>query len=161
VGSAAFPGGGLPAAREASFRSPLGAVLDRLDGAVGADRTICVINLFPNKAPIPRNLREVKLRIQNLQFANRTLQDVKMLRRIDEVAELMDALENLPEGNPLKDNPAYQAAAKRHYVRVPRIISITRPDQVLGFGGSDFSPGTIEQRANEGYKQTDLALQAA
>jgi hypothetical protein len=25
---------------------------------------------------------------------------------------------------------------------------------------SDFSPETIEQRANEGYKQTELALQA-
>jgi hypothetical protein len=67
---------------------------------------------------------------------------------------------NLPEGNPLKDKPAYQAVAKRHYVRVPRIISITRPDQVLGFGGSDFSPETIQQRADEGYKQTEKALQA-
>jgi hypothetical protein len=85
---------------------------------------------------------------------------VKMLRRIDEVADLMQALENLPEGNPLKDNPAYQAVAQRHYVRVPRIVAITRPDQVLGFGGSDFSPGTIEQRANEGFRQTDKALAA-
>jgi NTE family protein len=31
--------------------TPLGAVLDRLDGAVGIDRTIYVVNLFPNKAP--------------------------------------------------------------------------------------------------------------
>jgi hypothetical protein len=85
------------------------AVLDRLDGAVGADRTIYVVNLLPNKAPVPRNMQEVTARTQNLQFANKTLEDVKMLRRIDEVAELMEALENLPEGNPLKDNSAYQA----------------------------------------------------
>ena len=83
-----------------------------------------------------------------------------MLGRINEVAVLMEALESLPEGNPLKDNPAYQAVAKRHYVRVPKIVSITRPEEVLGFGGSDFSPETIEQRANEGYKQTELALHA-
>jgi NTE family protein len=140
--------------------TPLGAVLDRLDGAVGADRTIYVVNLFPNKALLPHNMQEVTARTQNLQFANRTLQDVKMLHRIDEVADLMEALENLPEGNPLKDNPAYQAVAKRHYIRVPRIISITRPDEVLGLGASDFSPETIEQRANEGYKQTEWALQA-
>ena len=140
--------------------TPLGAVLDRLDTSAGADRTIYVVNLFPNKAPVPSNMQEVTVRTQNLQFANRTSEDVKMLRRIDEVADLMAALENLPEGNPLKDNPAYQAVAKRRYVRVPRIVSITRPDQVLGFGGSDFSPETIEQRANEGYKQTDKALQA-
>lgn len=140
--------------------TPLGAVLDRLDTSRDADRTIYVVNLFPNKAPLPTNMREVTVRTQNLQFANRTLQDLKMLRRVDEVADLMAALESLPEGNPLKDHPAYQAVAKRHYVRVPKIVSITRPDQVLGFGGSDFSPDTIKERAEEGYKQTDKALQA-
>jgi len=140
--------------------TPLGAVLDRLDTSKGADLTIYVVNLFPNRAPIPRNMQEVTARTQNLQFANRTLEDVKMLRRIDEVAALMEALENLPGGNPLKNNPTYQAVAERHYVRVPRIISITRPEQVLGLGGSDFSPDTIEQRADEGYKQTERALQA-
>ena len=70
--------------------TPLGAVLDRLDGAAGADRTIYVVNLFPNKAPVPRNMQEVTARTQNLQFANKTLEDVKMLRRIDEVADRTD-----------------------------------------------------------------------
>ncbi|MGH6842212.1 MAG: patatin-like phospholipase family protein, partial [Methylocella sp.] len=55
--------------------TPLGAVLDRLDTSTGADRTIYVVNLFPNKAPIPRNMGEVTVQTQNLQFANRTLQD--------------------------------------------------------------------------------------
>jgi hypothetical protein len=32
---------------------------------------------------------------------------------------------------------------------------------VKSFGASDFSPETIEQRANEGYKQTEIALQGA
>jgi NTE family protein len=141
--------------------TPLGAVLDRLDSATGADRTIYVVNLFPNKAPVPANLHEVTVRTQNLQFANRTLEDLKMLRRIDEVTALLEALESLPDGNPLKGHPAYQAVARRHYVRVPRVISITRPEQVDGFGGTDFSPETIEQRANEGYKQTEKALQHA
>jgi NTE family protein len=40
--------------------TPLGAVLDRLDGAAGADLTIYVVNLFPNKAPVPRNMQEVR-----------------------------------------------------------------------------------------------------
>ena len=101
--------------------TPLGAVLDRLDNAAGADLAIYVVNLFPNEAPVPRNMQEVTVRTQNLQFANRTLEDVKMLRRIDEVAALMEALENLPGSNPLKNDPAYQAVAKRHYIRVPRI----------------------------------------
>lgn len=138
--------------------TPLGAVLDRLDTSVRAERTIYVVNLFPNKAPIPGNMPEVTTRTQNLQFANRTLEDVNMLGRINEVAALMEALEDIPGGNPLKNNPAYQAVAKRRYVRVPKIVSITRPQQVEGFGGSDFSPQTIEERAREGYKQTESAL---
>ena len=140
--------------------TPLGAVLDRLDPAAGVDRTIYVVNLFPNKAPIPRTMLEVTARTQNLQFANKTAQDVKMLHQIDEVADLMQALEHLPKGNPLKDSPAYQAVAKRSYIRVPRIISITRPEQIGGLEASDFSPETIQQRANEGYAQTERALEA-
>jgi hypothetical protein len=55
--------------------------------------------------------------------------------------------------------PGLSVGGKRGYVRVP-------PDYFnyasgTGFGlWSDFSPETIEQRANEGYKQTDRALQA-
>ena len=93
--------------------TPLGAVLDGLDTSVGADRTIYVVNLFPNKAPVPHNMQEVTARTQNFQIANKKLEDVNMLGRINEVAVLMEALESLPEGNPLKDNPAYQAVAKR------------------------------------------------
>ena len=134
--------------------TPLGAVLDRLDDARGVDRTIYVVNLFPNEAPIPRNLLEVNERVRNLQFANKTLEDLKMLHRLNEVADLMEALELLPEGNPLKGHPAYQAVAKRKYIRVPTIVSITRPELVGGFDASDFSPRTIKARADEGYAQT-------
>jgi NTE family protein len=155
IGGKSFWDGGL------FDNTPLGAVLDKLDGAIGANRTIFVVNLFPNKAPVPSNLREVTVRTQNLQFANKTLQDLKLMSRFDEVAALMEALESLPDGNPLKDHPAYRAVAKRKYIRVPGIVSITRPEQVEEFGGSDFSPETIEQRASEGYRQTEIALQQA
>jgi NTE family protein len=141
--------------------TPLGAVLDRLDGTAGVDRTVYVVNLFPNKMPIPRALLEVTERVQNLQFANKTFEDVKLMRRFDEVAELMEALENLPEGDPIKNNTAYKAVKKRGYVRVPRIVPITRPEQVGGFDASDFSPETIQKRAAEGYAQTKQALNRA
>jgi NTE family protein len=152
IGEKAYWDGGL------FDNTPLGAVLDRLDTAAAIDRTIYVVNLFPNKAPIPGNLLEVTERMQNLQFANRTLEDVKLLHRFNEVAELMQAIESLPGGNPLKNNSAYETVAKRGYVRVPRIISITRPEQVGGFDGSDFSPEAIQTRAAEGYAQTKRAL---
>jgi NTE family protein len=81
--------------------TPLGAVIERLDSAAGVNRTIYVVNLFPNKAPIPQNLLEIEQRMKNLQFANKTSEDLKLLRRFNEVAELMDAIESLPAYNPL------------------------------------------------------------
>jgi len=155
IGNTSYWDGGL------FDNTPLGAVLDRLDNERGADRAIYVVNLFPNEAPLPRNLFEVDERVRMLQFANKTLEDVKMLVRVNEVADLMEALETLPEGNPLKNNAAYKTVAAREYIRVPRIVEITRPEQVGGFDASDFSPGTIEARAAEGYAQTKKALIAA
>jgi NTE family protein len=138
--------------------TPLGAVLDKLDNAAGMDRTIYVVNLFPNKAPLPSNLLEVQARMKNLQFANKTLKDLEMLYRFNEVAKLIEAIECLPGGNPLKDNPAYEAVKKRGYIHVPRIVSITPPEPVDEFGDSDFSPYAIQKRAEEGYAQTMRAL---
>jgi NTE family protein len=138
--------------------TPLGAVIDGLDNATDVDRTVYVVNLFPNKAPIPRNLLEIAARMKNLQFANKTLDDVEMMRRINEVAQLMAALERLPGGNPLKDDPAYVAVRERGYVDVPRIVSITPPQPTDEFGDADFSPEAIKTRADEGYAQTMKAL---
>jgi predicted acylesterase/phospholipase RssA len=125
--------------------TPLRAVLNKFDKAAGVNRTIYVVNLFPNKAPLPRNLLEVQERMKNLQFANKTLADLQMLDQINEVAELMEAIENLPGGNPLKEDPAYEAVKKRDYVHVPRIVSITSPDPVSEFGDADFSPSAIQR----------------
>jgi NTE family protein len=86
--------------------TPLGAVLDRLDPSPATERTVYVVNLFPNQAPIPGNLMEVNQRLQNLQFANKTDEDLKLMRRFDEVADLMAAIERLPDGHAIKDSPA-------------------------------------------------------
>ena len=138
--------------------TPLGAVLDTLDDGPDIDRTVYVVNLFPNQAPIPRTMAEVAERTLNLQFANKTTEDLKLMGRFNEVARLMEVLDDLPKDHPLRRNPAFKAVKKRRYLRVPRIISITRPKQVGGFDGSDFSPETIKERAHEGYAQTELAL---
>jgi hypothetical protein len=40
--------------------------------------------------------------MQDLQFANKTQEDVKLLKRFNKVVKLVEALEKLPGGNPLK-----------------------------------------------------------
>jgi predicted acylesterase/phospholipase RssA len=139
--------------------TPLGAVLDHLNDAPDAGRTIYVVNLFPNKAKIPTNMSEIAARVKNLQFANKSLQDIKLLRRFNKVAALMEALEALPDGNPLKDHVAYGAVKAEHYVRVPRIVSIMPPDVPEEYGDADFSPEAIEKRAEAGKNQVLKALE--
>jgi predicted acylesterase/phospholipase RssA len=144
--------------------TPLGAVINRLDNARDVNRTIYVVNLFPNKAPLPRNLLEVQERMKNLHFANKSSADLETVRRLSEVAELMEAIESLPGGNPLKDDPAYEAVKKRGYIHVPRIVYVTPPEpasEIREFGDSDFSPPAIQKRAEEGYAQTMRALRVA
>ena len=141
--------------------TPLGAVLDTLNDGPEVHRTIYVVNLFPNKAPIPRTMVEVAERTLNLQFANKTCEDLKLLVRFNEVALLVEALDALPADHFIKSSAGYRAVKKRGYVHVPRIIPITRPEQVGGFDGSDFSSEAINRRAAEGYAQTAQALLAA
>jgi hypothetical protein len=97
---------------------------------------------------------EITARMKNLQFANKTSQDLKLLCRFNEVARLMEALENLPGGNPVQSDPAYIAVKMRGYVDVPDIVSITPPDPFDQFGDADFSPEAIRKRADEGEAQT-------
>jgi predicted acylesterase/phospholipase RssA len=138
--------------------TPLGAVLDRLDDAPDVERTIYVVNLFPNKASVPDNLSAIMARMTNLPFANKTADDVKMMRRFNDVAQLIDALEKLPRGNPLQDDPAYLAVKRQHYIHIPKIVSISAPELKDQFAGSDFSPKAIAQRAQEGETMTKEAL---
>jgi NTE family protein len=139
--------------------TPLGAVLDHLNDAPDVDRTVYVVNLFPNKAAVPKNMPEVAARMKNLQFANKSLEDVKLLKRFNEVAALMQALGSLPNGNPLEDHPAYRAVKDRGYLRVPRIVSIIPPEATTQFGDADFSPEAINERADRGEEQTLKALE--
>jgi len=136
--------------------TPLGAVIAMSGDAV--ERTVYVVNLFPNRAPIPRDIFETMARIKNLQFVNKTREDVKLMKRFNQVAELIEALERLPRGNPLKNNKAYRDLKKQGYVRVPHIVSIATTDEIHQFDDADFSPEAINRRAEEGYAQTIKAL---
>jgi hypothetical protein len=111
------------------------------------------------------NLPEVFTRMSNPQFANRTAQDLSLMRRFNEVAVLMDALSALPADHALFNDvavaSAYEALRARKYVVVPKIVPITRPEQVEGIGASDFSAMTIAARAAEGFRMADAALASA
>lgn len=117
-----------------------------------------MINLFPNKAKIPTNMVEIAARIKNLQFVNKSREDIKLLCRFNQVAALVQAIEALPGGNPLQDHPAYKAIKAQGYLRVPHIVAVTPPETPEEYADADFSPEAIERRASEGDRQTSKAL---
>jgi NTE family protein len=141
--------------------TPLGAVLDELNKfnkEPDAERTVYVVNLFPKQAPLPRNMLEINARVKNLQFVNKTEQDIKLMRRFNQVVDLMEALDKL-EDNPLKENDAYKELKEQGYLRVPRIVSITASQAMHQFDDADFSPEAIDKRAKQGFALTKKALQ--
>ncbi len=140
--------------------TPLGAVLGRLDQTADAQRIIYVVNLFPNKGPIPETMPAVAERMKNLQFANKTLEDLNLLCRFNEVADLMDALEKTPPDDPIRKHAAYEAVKKRGYIRIPRMVSITPPGPSPEFGDVDFSPEGIAKREEQGHAEAMKALSA-
>jgi NTE family protein len=138
--------------------TPLGPVIDLLNDGQDSETTVYVVNLFPNKAKLPKTMAEVVERMLNLQFANRTAQDLKLLDRFNEVAALMEEIKRLPGGDALKSSKAYRSVQSRKYTMVPNIVKITRSEEAASYDGSDFSREAIQRRADEGYKQTSKAL---
>jgi NTE family protein len=138
--------------------TPLGAVLDRLDPAEDVERTVYLINLFPNEGPVPDSLPAVAERMKNLQFANKTLGDLKLLRRFNEVAELMQALQSLPEDHPVRQHAAYKAVERWGYIGIQRIVAITPPEPSPEFSDADFSPEALDKREKQGHAQALAAL---
>jgi NTE family protein len=118
------------------------------------------VNLFPNKGPIPETMPGVAERMKNLQFANKTFEDLKLLCRFDEVAQLMTALESLPPDHSVRDHAAYKAVKARRYIRIPRLVSITLPEPAPEFGDADFSPEAIDKREKQGHAEAMRALSA-
>jgi predicted acylesterase/phospholipase RssA len=141
--------------------TPLGPVIELLNDGKNADTTVYVVNLFPNKARLPQTMSQVVERMLNLQFANRTAQDLKLLQRFNRVAALMQEIERQPDGDAIKSSDAYRKLQACNYVEVPNIVEITRPEEAAPYDGGDFSQESIRKRAAEGYAQTSKALTAA
>jgi NTE family protein len=139
--------------------TPLGEVLKHMANPPKPDQTIYVINLFPSKAPVPESLLQVLARMKTLQFANKTVEDLKLLCRFNDVAELMRVLdEKLGDDHPVLKDPAYLKLKEQGYVTVPRIVSVTPHDLVEEFDDADFSPETIKARMHKGYEETENVL---
>jgi hypothetical protein len=102
-------------------------------------------------------MADVGQRILNLLFANKTRSDVKLLKRFNGVAALLELIESDDRWKDLRATEAY-AAANRGYIAVPNIIEITRAKPADGHSSGDFTPETIAELATQGTQDARAAL---
>jgi isopentenyl diphosphate isomerase/L-lactate dehydrogenase-like FMN-dependent dehydrogenase len=115
------------------------------------DRKMYVVNLFPNKAPVPQNFIDVMTRMMTLAFSNKSQTDVDRAQQTRDIILFMNKLEKFMEQNPelskLKDEPGYKVI--KEFAHPIDTIAITNVDVD---GASDFSAAGIERRRAAGYK---------
>ena len=72
--------------------TPLGLAIDAFSTDPQVDRMLVVMNLYPLRARLPRNLAGVEDRMHELSYGNRIRQDHDSARRINALLETIDEL---------------------------------------------------------------------
>jgi predicted acylesterase/phospholipase RssA len=138
--------------------SPLELVTERCGDA---SRRVFIVDLFPSRQPLPKNLAEVLMRRDEIVYTERVRSDVRVQERIFDfrslVEEIMDNLE--PEAcQRLRQSPRFiqlmGAAAPTTITRIVNEVTAGEPP----FTDNDFSAPTIERHKKAGYRMAQRAL---
>jgi NTE family protein len=145
--------------------TPLSDAFDAFSDDPEVDRLLVVMNMYPLRAPLPRNLAEVQDRVHELGFGNRLRRDTDSAHQTNDLVETIEALAAVvPEEAFSPDLRARVAHALRF--KVIRTVDIDVQDRgdapTAGAQDSadnqeglrDFSAQTVERRRQYGY---DLA----
>jgi NTE family protein len=114
-------------------------------------REVIVVELFPQMAPLPKDMRAVMNRLGQLLFASKLKIDRKLFSTINAIITFLQRIEtHIPEQ--FKDDPAYREVFARHTkIDALTVITADFPDGQADAG--DFSRETIRSRIELGYQQ--------
>ena len=144
--------------------APLGLAIDAFSSAIDVDRMLVVMNLYPLRARLPRNLAGVEDRMHELSFGNRMRQDHDAARRINALVETIDALAEKIAPDDRSDWLEARLDEARRYKIIDSIVNIDMQDPAVMLvpsaqsaaddkdGMRDFSPDTVHRRRRDGYK---------
>ena len=144
--------------------TPLGLAIDAFSADAAVDRMLVVMNLYPLRARLPRNLAAVEDRLHELSFGNRLRQDHDMARRINALVETIDELATKVAPDDRGDwlNARLDEAVR--YKLIDAIVNIDMQDPAATLvpsaqnpaddkdGMRDFSPDTVRRRRRDGFK---------
>jgi NTE family protein len=144
--------------------TPLGLAIDAFSTGEDIDRMLVVMNLYPLRARLPRNLAGVEDRMHELSFGNRIRQDHDAARRINALVETIDALAEKVAPDERSGWLDARLDEARRYKIIDAIINIDMQDPGATLvpsaqnpaddkdGMRDFSPDTVRRRRRDGFK---------
>ena len=146
--------------------TPLSDAIDAFSDDPEVDRIVVVMNMYPLRAPLPRNLAEVQDRVHELGYGNRLRRDADSAHDVNDLVSTIEALvQAVPAEALAPDLKARVAHALRF--KVIRTVDVDMQDRGSvpmpdaqdeaddQEGLRDFSAPTVERRRRYGY---ELAL---
>jgi NTE family protein len=153
--------------------TPLGLAIDAFSTDAEVDRMLVVMNLYPLRARLPRNLAVVEDRMHELSFGNRLRQDHDTARRINALVETIEDLAGLVRPEALDERLRARLDEARRYKVIDAIVNIDMQDPAATLipatqnsaddkdGMRDFSPETVDRRRRDGFKFAHDILRSA
>jgi NTE family protein len=144
--------------------TPLGLAIDAFSTNPDVDRMLVVMNLYPLRARLPRNLAGVEDRMHELSYGNRLRQDHDSARRINALVETIDELAAKVAPDDRSDWLNARLDEARRYKVIECIVNIDMQDPAVTLvpsaqspaddkdGMRDFSPDTVRRRRRDGFR---------
>jgi predicted acylesterase/phospholipase RssA len=144
--------------------TPLGLAIDAFSADSAVDRMLVVMNLYPLRARLPRNLATVEDRLHELSFGNRLRQDHDTARRVNALVETIDELAAKVAPDDRSDWLSARLDEARRYKIIDAIVNIDMQDPAATLvpaaqnpaddkdGMRDFSPDTVRRRRRDGFR---------
>ena len=153
--------------------TPLGLAIDAFSADAAVDRMLVVMNLYPLRARLPRNLAAVEDRLHELSFGNRLRQDHDTARRINALVETIEELAAKVAPDDRSEWLNARLDEARRYKIIDAIVNIDMQDPAATLvpstqnpaddkdGMRDFSPDTVRRRRRDGFKFAQDILRPA
>ena len=150
--------------------TPLRDAIDAFSADPDIERLLVVMNLYPLRATLPRNLADVHDRVHELGFGSRLRQDHKSAERVNQLVATIEELARLVPERSLPADLRHRIERARLY-KLVTVIDVDmqdpgdgEPDKQKPFddleGLRDFSPKTVERRRSAGYRIATRRLSA-
>jgi NADPH-dependent 2,4-dienoyl-CoA reductase/sulfur reductase-like enzyme/predicted acylesterase/phospholipase RssA len=141
--------------------SPLDVVNERCGEM---SKRVFIVDLFPSEHSLPGNLAEVLMRRDEIIYAERVLNDMRLRERISDFRALVEEVMTNMEPEPyerLRQSPRFiRLMADAAPTTITRIVNKV-PEGEPAFTDNDFSMITVERHMKAGYASAKRALAGA